>query len=1578
WSLRVSVTAVTIGRRSLGTGLQRRPNKDKKSHPNKGTPVVHNSSANDSNQTNHSSDKLKADLKLQPTAEQMRIATLMNDKMDDNDLKAKIEQIMELTGSSRDDAVVALHDCDNDTNKAIDMILELEGDSLDSQWMSTGKKKKPPKSTSNASNDDNLKADSHRDSKGDHSRDGKHLSSKTNARLQSRGGGPPRLQRAGMSNRGAPRKPKDSNRGLSEKSDNPEEGSFKPLDPSAPSRRGDRRGRGRGGSGRGNRGGISSGAGRGARTFQNRGIQGNDGFPNSIDTWTNSTADQSTRKPADVTPMPVGNWSDIATNEDWSEEDWEPNHMETKVFTPSTKISEKEEMNVRDSISSNLTNSQTNNLSQFMSKSSVDSNQSMSAILSSNVSRNANVAAGQTLLQQIQQSNAGQTPNLNQYSMSYNKQATESIKSLVGLSPSANYSTNASDLLSNSERDLDSLTSSQPSSLANKTSRIKQTRPSKIPESAVEMPSNDTIAALGVHFGTLEFGSESNQFSLGTDFSDTVSHVNKAKKAETNSLPNSSMLSQSSDTTFRPSTTINDSNSKGVSPIIQNSVLGHQSLASDSLLDRSTKSSVGQFAQKVLERNNKSDYSSVPSQQTVSAADITSNYKNTYPSDTSYNSNNYSTTTSSSYPYSSSSQSAYGNQVTGNYSTNYSGTTIGNTSNHKLRDMDSNSQQKPYDVSNNSVGGLGMNSTVTTNVLKNTLSATGKGVHNVPPGVPATPVLSTPYIVQNPGVPIYPMGIPYDLQFQTTARDHNFGPYGTQDVKYGRGSETEVNPVSTSQTGVSQTHNQTFVNTFPPGYGFYLAPGINMMPQSIYPTQPLYPVAQPQNTGSAGSAFAKANTSYGSHSYNSGYDSISAQTQDYVKQSYPQSVQQHSKGISGSNTSDLTSANSSIYGKNHSQINKSYDKQGFQTATPAFNLTAGSQSTGSMSSTYGAPYVLPHSQQAMSLHTMSSLQTDVSQSSGPGVGGQRGLSQSHKNSGSGANSSLRLDLKCYPPEQIRNFCIIAHINHGKSTLSDRLLEVTKTISKDLNVNQYLDKLEVERERGITVKAQTCSMVWNYDNTSYLLNLIDTPGHVDFSYEVWRSVAACEGAVILVDANSGVQAQTIAHFNHALLSELTIIPVLNKIDLKNADPESVALQMNKLFDIEDKDILKVSAKQGSGVEKLLNELVERIPPPRGHSDYPLKALVFDLWHQKFKGIILLIRIIDGCLRIGDEITLLSTNKTHTIRKISILYPDELPTDSLFAGQVGVIEANIHDHNDVNIGDIIVQKDDNQTKIQNAVKVPDIPKAIPMVFASVYPCVGRQLLLPQLNRFLSVGRDPLPKAIPLSLYHIELDLFYEKCGFWVYFIWRSSVKDLTTSSHNSAECPIQGLYCAGDYLNDVINICLNRRGIQTNSYYIDNTRLLIQFKFPLSEIIIDFYDELKSVTSGYASFDYEDSGYESTKLVKLDILLNDKPVDELSHLVNHKRARAYGKTMCAKLKECLHQQQFKIKIQASVGGKIIAREDIKAFRKDVTAKLYGGDDTRRQKLLKRQAEGKRRLRRIGNIEISAETLINVFKK
>ncbi|XP_054160330.1 ubiquitin-associated protein 2-like [Oppia nitens] len=1010
-----------IGSVTAAGGQQRRQNKDKKSQSNKSNHVVNSTASNDNNQSNHTSDKQKVDHKLQPTAEQIRIANLMNDKMDDNDIKAKIDQIVELTGASRDDAVVALHDCDNDVSKAVDMILE--GDSLDTEWRSTGKKKKPPKSAANSANDENHKPDHSRDNKSDN-RDAKQSNnrseSKSNRVGGGRGGGPPRLQKAlaFKGQRGRPGFKENRNSGDRQPSDDQSIGVFNSSqqptnrslsDMSAPPKRNERRGRGRGsGRGGGNRGAFS-GSGRGSRTFQNRGLQGNDGFPNSIDTWTNSTADETSNKAnLTVNTMTVGNWSDIATNEDWSEEDWDPNHMETKVFTPSTKISEKEEIEVRDKMSSKLSqNNQNPNLTQFMPKSSVDSNQqSMSSLLSANISRNANVAAGQTLLQQIQQSNAGQTSSLNQFSH-YNKQATESIKSLVGLTSSSNYNNNNSDLLSTNERDLDSLTNPQNISMTNKTARIKQTRPSKIPESAVEMPSNDTIAALGVHFGSLEFGSDSNQFSLSSDtnavFQEAVSHVNKQKKSETNSLSSSSILTQSTDNTYRPSNTnINDSANKVVSSsIIQNSVLGHQSLTGDTLLDHN-KSSVGQYAHKVLDRTNKSDYSSVSPQQTVSSTDITSNYKTTYSSDNTYNSS-YSTTSSSTYPYTNS-------QSYGNYSTNFSGTAIGNTSNssnQKLRDMDTNPQQKQYDVTNNSVGSLGMiNSTVTTNVLKNTLSATGKGVHNVPPGVAATPVLSTPYIVQNTGVPIYPMGIPYDLQFQPTAREHNFGPYGTQDVKYGRGSENEVIPVSTSQTGVS--HNQTFVNTFPPGYGFYLAPGINMMPaQSIYPTAgPLYPVAQHQGTGSGGNAFAKASTTYGSHSYNSGYDSISgvAQNQDYVKQSYPQSVQQHNKGMSGSNASDLTSGNTSIYGKSHSQINKSYDKQGFQTATPAFNLTAGTQSAGNMSSTYGAPYVLPHSQQAMSLHTMSSLQNDVSQTSGPGVAGQRSISQSHKNSGTGANN----------------------------------------------------------------------------------------------------------------------------------------------------------------------------------------------------------------------------------------------------------------------------------------------------------------------------------------------------------------------------------------------------------------------------------------------------------------------------------------------------------------------------------------------------------------------------------------------
>ena len=433
--------------------------------------------------------------------------------------------------------------------------------------------------------------------------------------------------------------------------------------------------------------------------------------------------------------MTVGNWSDIAANEDWSEEDWEPSHMETKVFTPSTKISEKDEMGVRETIASKLKGSQPSNLSQFMSKPSVESSQpSMSSLLSANISRNTNVA-GQTLLQQIQQSTAGQTQTLNQYSLSYNKEATESIKSLVGLTSSATYNSSNADILSNNEQDLESLTNAQTSNMTNKSSRLKP-RSSKIPESAVEMPSNDTMTALGVHFGTLEFGSESNQFSLGTDnspvFQDAVSHVTNSKKPD-NSLSTSSMLSQGNDNTYRgPNASIDSSNKVVSSSMIQNSVLG-QSLASDSLLERTTKSTVNQFAHKVLDRNNKSDYPSVSPKQTVSGSDMSSNYKNTY-SDSNYNSSNYSTP-SSAYPYSSNSQSVYGNQVANNYSTNFSGTTIGNHSgptNQKLRDVDSVNQHKTYDVSNtlvtNTVGSLGListvlNSTVTTNVLKNTLSA---------------------------------------------------------------------------------------------------------------------------------------------------------------------------------------------------------------------------------------------------------------------------------------------------------------------------------------------------------------------------------------------------------------------------------------------------------------------------------------------------------------------------------------------------------------------------------------------------------------------------------------------------------------------------------------------------------------------------------------------------------------------------------------------------------------------------------------------------------------------------------------
>ncbi|KAI2808248.1 Translation factor guf1 mitochondrial [Blomia tropicalis] len=610
------------------------------------------------------------------------------------------------------------------------------------------------------------------------------------------------------------------------------------------------------------------------------------------------------------------------------------------------------------------------------------------------------------------------------------------------------------------------------------------------------------------------------------------------------------------------------------------------------------------------------------------------------------------------------------------------------------------------------------------------------------------------------------------------------------------------------------------------------------------------------------------------------------------------------------------------------------------------------------------------------------------------------------------------DVSRFPLERIRNFCIIAHIDHGKSTLSDRFLELTGTVKKEDGLReQFLDNLQVERERGITVKAQTCSLIWNYKSEDYLLNLIDTPGHVDFSFEVWRSLSACEGAILLVDANSGVQAQTIAHFNHALLADITILPVMNKIDLKNADIESVSVQMKNLFDFNMNEILLASAKTGIGIEEILDAIIERIPPPTSNhplltesSPNHLKAVVFDSWYEKFKGIILLIRVLDGAIKLGSQV-LLSTNssKIHTVKELNVLHPGQVPISgnppTLNAGQVGVVICNIHDNSDISIGDLVCLNDEYGLELIKSEKESKTKslKSNPMVYASIYPCEKSEIgnLQKSLQKLflndssVSMQKESHPalgngfKLGFLGLLHMEvfcqrLDDEFDaqvmitspSVPYKVHIHGEKNIKQYGSEElliTNAAMFPapqiiktyfepmVKGTIIAPDqFLNSITTLCMDRRGEQLNTFYIDNLRVLMEYRFPLSEIIIDFYDSLKSVSSGYASFDYEDDGFQETELVKLDFRLNDKPVDELSMIVHLKRARLFGKNICDKLADHLTRQQFKIKVQALVGGKVVARSNVSAYRKDVTAKLYGGDSTRRMKLLQRQAEGKRRMR------------------
>ncbi|XP_051054151.1 translation factor GUF1, mitochondrial isoform X2 [Phodopus roborovskii] len=558
------------------------------------------------------------------------------------------------------------------------------------------------------------------------------------------------------------------------------------------------------------------------------------------------------------------------------------------------------------------------------------------------------------------------------------------------------------------------------------------------------------------------------------------------------------------------------------------------------------------------------------------------------------------------------------------------------------------------------------------------------------------------------------------------------------------------------------------------------------------------------------------------------------------------------------------------------------------------------------------------------------------------------------------------DMSRFPVEDIRNFSIIAHVDHGKSTLADRLLELTGTIDKTKKNHQVLDKLQVERERGITVKAQTATLFYSFEGKQYLLNLIDTPGHVDFSYEVSRSLSACQGVLLVVDANEGIQAQTVANFFLAFEAQLSVIPVINKIDLKNADPERVEKQIEKVFDIPSDECIKISAKLGTNVDSVLQAVIKRIPPPKVYREKPLRALVFDSTFDQYRGVIANIALFGGVVSKGDKIVSAHTKKTYEVNEVGILNPNEQSTHKLYAGQVGFLIAGMKDVTEAQIGDTLYLHN------HPVEPLPGFKSAKPMVFAGVYPVdqseynnlKGAIEKLTLNDSSVTVHRDSSLALGAgwrlgfLGLLHMEV------------FNQRLEQEYNASVILTTPTVPYKAVLSSARLIKE-------RRATQENMIFIDENRVMLKYIFPLNEIVVDFYDTLKSLSSGYASFDYEDAGYQTVELTKMDILLNGNIVEELVTVVHKEKAYTVGKTICERLKDSLPRQLFEIAIQAAVGSKVIARETVKAYRKNVLAKCYGGDITRKMKLLKRQTEGKKKLRKIGNIEIPKDAFIKVLK-
>lgn len=595
-----------------------------------------------------------------------------------------------------------------------------------------------------------------------------------------------------------------------------------------------------------------------------------------------------------------------------------------------------------------------------------------------------------------------------------------------------------------------------------------------------------------------------------------------------------------------------------------------------------------------------------------------------------------------------------------------------------------------------------------------------------------------------------------------------------------------------------------------------------------------------------------------------------------------------------------------------------------------------------------------------------------------------------------------MDKKKY----VRNFCIIAHIDHGKSTLADRLMEATETLTKRELTDQMLDSMDIERERGITIKLTPVRMFYECEGQRYTLNLIDTPGHVDFTYEVSRSLAACEGAVLVVDASQGVEAQTLANVYLALDNDLEIVPVINKIDLPAARPDEVKQEVEDIIGLPADDAPCISAKEGINIDAVLRSIVEKVPPPSGDAGKPLKALIFDSYYDNYKGAVCLIRVVDGTVKAGDNIKMMSHGKTYDVTEVGVFQPKCLPVTQLSAGDVGYLCASIKSIADTAPGDTITN-----TSNPAAEPCPGYKKVKPVVYCGIYPADGSRYedLKDALERLklndASLFYEPETSTALgfgfrcgfLGLLHMEiieerlerefdLDIITTAPGVVYKVYTHNEMTEVTNPSNLPPIGEIErmeepfvtaSIYTPPEYIGPIMDLCQDKRGEYINMTYIEKTRVLLTYTMPLNEIVYDFFDGLKSRSRGYASFDYEQAGYKDSDLVKLDIMLNGDICDALSIIVHRDKAYARGRAMAEKLKDVIPRKLFEIPIQAAIGGKVIARETIKALRKDVLAKCYGGDVTRKKKLLEKQKEGKKRMRQFGTVEIPSEAFMSVLK-